>query len=67
MIEKNVSLHIEDAGCKEGDKEHLLSKGYKGEPRNHQLKHGPIEDRHCTDLLCFFIFVLFWAGMIVYT
>ena len=35
MIEKNASLHIEDAGPKHGDKEHLLNKKNKGEPRNH--------------------------------
>jgi len=37
---------------------------YKGELTGKHLRDGPLNDRKCTDLLCFLLFALFWIGMI---
>jgi len=36
---------------------------YVGQPTPKHLKHGPIDDRRCTDVLCLTIFFVFWAGI----
>ena len=35
---------------------------YKGEPTPKYLKHGPTDDRRCTDVFCMLMFILFWVG-----
>jgi len=35
---------------------------YKGEPTPKYLKHGPTDDRRCTDVFCVLMFILFWVG-----
>lgn len=37
---------------------------YKGEPMSEDLTSGVIQNRGCTDLLFFVIFIAFWVGMI---
>jgi len=32
---------------------------YKGEPCDEALKDGPIEKRHCTDMICCIIFIVY--------
>ena len=36
---------------------------YEGEPTDEKFAEGPLEDRHCTDILCCFIFIAFWFLM----
>ena len=37
---------------------------YKGEPIDDELHNGPMQKRHCTDLLCCLFFIAFLGGMI---
>ena len=40
---------------------------YQGEPPSEELANGPIEKRHCTDVLCCLIFAAFWVGFFIIT
>jgi len=37
---------------------------YKGEPLDDELANGPMQKRHCTDILCCLLFVAFLGGLI---
>lgn len=36
---------------------------YKGKPTSKKLNDGPVEERKCTDVFCFLLFVVFWVGV----
>ncbi len=36
---------------------------WKGKITSKKLKDGPLEERKCTDILCFLLFVVFWFGV----
>ena len=38
---------------------------YEGEPTDERLADGPLEERHCTDVLCCLIFIAFWVVLAV--
>ena len=37
---------------------------YQGEPTDVKLAQGPVEERHCTDILCCMIFVAYCVVMV---
>ena len=37
---------------------------YEGEKTDEKYKEGPVEDRHCTDILCCILFIGFCVGMV---
>ncbi len=45
------------------DDEKLKDETYEGEPTDEKYAEGPLEERHCTDILCCLIFVAFWFVM----
>ena len=36
---------------------------FLGKSTSKSLKHGPLEKRRCTDVLCLLLFLGFWAGV----
>lgn len=45
-------------------KSHLNDPKFRGEKTPDHLTNGPMEDRGCTDLLCYILFMACWVGSI---